>query len=152
MNINNFFQSKLVRWGMLSLAILALVLVVFRAGMFLGFRKANFSFRWGENYHRNFGGPRGGFMQNFEGKDFIDAHGVSGRIVTIGEQSLVIEGRDGTERVVRVTDQTAIRRFQESIQLSDLQEEDAIVVLGTPNNDGQIEAKLIRVLRSKRGR
>ncbi|MBI4262426.1 hypothetical protein HY624_02775, partial [Candidatus Uhrbacteria bacterium] len=135
----------------LSLAVLALLLVVFRAGMFVGFRKANFSFRWGENYHRNFGGPRGGMMRDFEGMDFIDAQGVSGRIVTMNDQMVVIEGRDGTERVVRVTNQTTIRRSRAVIQIGDLQIDDAIVVLGEPNDNGQIEAKLIRVLRSKRG-
>lgn len=155
MDFNKIFQSKVFK-GILGgiLAFIALLLV-FKAGTIVGFRKAGFSYQWGENYHRNFAGPRGGLFQDFSGRDFIDAHGVFGQIMKIDPSTgsgqaatLVIKGRDDVEKIVLVKDDTVIRRLMETVKPSDLKVDDFIVVIGEPNNNGQIEAKFIRVLPS----
>ena len=122
-----------------------MLLVVLGVGMFIGFRKADFSYRWGENYYRNFGGPPG-FFGDLGGRDFMDAHGVSGQIIKIDGQTLTIKGRDNTEKIVVIGNDTLIRRGSDTIKPSDLKVDDNIVVIGQPNNTGQIEAKLIRVM------
>ncbi len=156
MNINDInidfdkiFRSKKLKIALLALGIFIVLLLVFQAGMAVGFRKANFSFRWAENYHQNFAGPRGGFFgdfrRDFEGKDFIGSHGVFGSIIKIDNSTLVVKGTDNTEKIILLKDDTTINRLQEKIKAGDLKVDDNIVVIGSPNDSGQIEAKLIRV-------
>lgn len=152
MDIDKFFQSKLFKGIILGIGIFAILLFVFWAGMFVASKKADFSFKWGENYHRNFAGPQEGFFSDFMGKDFMDAHGIFGQIIKIdpstssGQAVLVIKDKDNTEKVVLIKDDTTIRRFRDNLKLSDLKVGDYIVVIGDPNDAGQIEAKLIRII------
>jgi len=146
MNYSKFFQSKTFKIILWSLGGLVAFLLIFKMGMSVGFRKANFSFRWGENYHQNFGGPRGGFLGNWSGKDFIDAHGVTGQIIKIDGNTLVIKGRGDAEKIVALDEKTVIERFRETLKPADLKVDDLIVVIGEPNEAGQIEAKLLRVM------
>ncbi len=137
-----------ITWG---IAGLLAVLFIFKAGMVVGTHKAGFTRSWGENYHRNFGGPQGGFFQGFGDRDFISAHGVAGQIIKVelsGDEqaTLVIKGRDEVEKIVIVNKDTAIKGFGKSVKLADLKADDLIVVIGEPNDVGQIEAKFIRVL------
>ncbi len=76
MDYNKLFQSKEFKTVLWIIGGMAIFLVVFKLGTLVGFRKANFSYRWGENYHENFAGPRQGFFKGFNDRDFIDAHGV----------------------------------------------------------------------------
>ncbi len=151
MNINNIdfnkiFQSRKFKIALLALGAFIVLLFVFCAGMAVGFRKADFSFKWGENYHRNFAGPRGGFFEDFIGRDFINGHGVFGQIIKIDGSTLVIKGADNTEKIILVKDDTTINRLQEKIKAGDLKVDDQVVVIGSPNEQGQIEAQLIRVM------
>lgn len=149
-DINKFLQSKKFKIIILGIAGLIILLLAFGAGKFVGFRKANFSYKWGENYHQNFAGPRGGFFKEFEkeleGRNFINAHGVIGQIIKIDGSTIVIKGKDNVEKIVLVKENTVITRFRETIKSTDLKSDDYIVVIGEPNDSGQIEAKLIRVM------
>lgn len=158
MDFNKFFsaiggsapggQSKRFKIIVWIIAGLAVLLLVFRLGVTVGYRRASFSYRWGENYHRNFGGPRGGFFGGFfsDKKDFIESHGTFGQIIKIDSNTIVVKGKDNVEKVVRVKDDTSITRFRDKVALSDLKIDDYVVVVGEPNDSGQIEAKLVRVM------
>ena len=52
----------MLKWIIIGVAIFVVIVLIFGAGMFVGGMKARFSYRWAENYHENFGGPRGGFL------------------------------------------------------------------------------------------
>jgi len=135
-------------------AVLFLIIItgVFGLGMAVGYRKANFSYNWGENYHRNFGGPRNGFFRQMPmmfGNDFISAHGTTGLIIKIDGNNLVVDGNNTPEKIVVVSDKTIIRNGQQDIKLGDLKIGELVVVVGNPNAGGQIEAILIRVFNSK---
>lgn len=147
MDFNQFFQSKTFKIATWAVASLVVLLLVFRLGIAIGFRKAAFSYRWGENYHKNFGGPRGGFAKDFfNERMFIESHGVFGTAVSVDGGTIVVKGRDDVEKIVQVKEETVITRFREKIAVADLKTDDLIVVVGDPNDAGQIEAKLIRVL------
>ncbi len=146
MNFNNFFQSKNFKIILGVVGGIIIFLLVFQAGAFMGFRKASFSYRWAENYHRNFGGPREGFFNDFSGRDFIDAHGVFGQIIKIDGSTLVIKGRDDVEKIVLIKENTIIEHLRDTIKIADLKIDDYIVVIGEPNDAGQIEAKFIRFI------
>lgn len=150
--ISNFIKSKTVLVIIAGLFALAVLIGTFSAGVAVGYRKARFSYAWGENYHRNFGGPRGGFLRNFSqdfmGKDFIGAHGTFGQIIEVKDFELVVRGKDNVEKIIIINKDTDIRRFQDTIQVENLKVNELIVVIGEPNDQGQIEAKFIRVMPS----
>lgn len=148
MDINKFFQSDAIKIILLIIAILIILGFVFNAGMFIGMRKANFAFTWADEYHRNFGGPQAGFLRGFAdmGKEFINSNGAVGQIINIDDQKITVKDRDNTEKIILITSETSIVRQKSSIKIGDLKLNDFVVIIGEPNNDGQIDAKLIRVM------
>ncbi len=150
MDLKNLVQSKNYKIIMISLASLAVIFLTFTAGMSIGFHKARFSYQWGENYHKNFIGPRGGMFRgmlgDFGGKDFIDSHGASGQILKIDGSELIIKGQDGVEKIIVVKEDVAVLHLRETVKPSELKVDDYITVIGSPTSDGKIEAKFIRVL------
>ncbi len=146
MELKQLVQSKIYVIVALSIAAIAVLFLTFGAGMYVGFHKARFSYQWGENYHKNFGGPRGGLFRDFGGKDLIDANGVAGQIMKIDGSTLVIKGRDNVEKIVVVKSDAIVKRLNETVKLSGLKVDDLIVVIGEPNDSGQIEAKFLRIM------
>jgi len=146
MDFNKFFQSKIFKAILGAIIGVIIFLFIFGLGAMVGARKAHFSYMWSENYHRNFAGPRGGFFSDFSGKDFIEANGAFGQIIKIDGSTLVVKGHDNTEKIILINNDTTIMRFKETVKLTDLEVNDFIVTIGEPNNSGQIEAKLIRLL------
>ena len=142
---NNDALKKVI----IGLIAFAVVCLIFWIGIFVGGMKARFSYRWAESYHKNFAGPRGGFLddwRSFPKGDFISAHGVFGQIIKIEESAIIIKDGNNMERIVAVKDGTIIERLRETVKISDLKVDDYIVVIGEPNDSGQIEAKFIRLL------
>lgn len=151
MNIDKLFESKTFKIVLIILLELIALLIVFRIGIIVGFEKANFSYKWGENYHKNFAGPRDGFMREIRnggpmGMDFIDSHGTVGEIIKIENDVIVVKGRDNVEKSILIKNDTSIVRFKDVIKINDLKISDMIVVIGDANSSGQIEAKLVRTM------
>src|SRR6266567_2698940 len=99
-DINKIVSSHWFKLALFGLAELILLAIVFSAGMRVGFRKASFSGAFGANYERNFTGtPRGpmgpgGSMdsfRNFEGAGMRNSHGLSGTIISITDNTIVIK-------------------------------------------------------------
>lgn len=146
MDINKFFQSKAFKGVICGIAAFLILLFVLKVGMVIGTKKADFSCRWSDNYHRNFGGPKGGFLGGFGDNDFMDANGTFGQIIKIDGSTFVIKSRDNVEKIIQIKDNTVINRLKETVKPADLKNDDYVVVIGEPNDAGQIEARLIRVL------
>jgi hypothetical protein len=85
------------------------------------------------------------FPRNIEGRDFRNAHGIAGTIISIADNNLIIKDRDNKENTVAVTDKTIIKDHMVDVKISDLKANDQIVVMGTPNDQGIVNADLIRV-------
>jgi hypothetical protein len=154
MEIEKYFQSKSFKIIIIVLAGLAVISFIFCLGVFVGSQRAEFSFRWADEYHRNFGGPNGGLFGDFMGMDrqFANANGSFGQIIKIdptagsGQVTLTVKDHDNVEKII-LTDSTTVIVYQrKNIKLSDLKIDENIVVIGEPNNAGQIQAKLIRVM------
>lgn len=146
MNIHDFFQSKKITQLLWVVVVCVMCMVIFTLGTLVGFRKARFSYQWGENYHRTFAGPRNGFLRDFSGKDFIGSNGIFGQIMKIDDSKLILKGRDDVENIVSVKENTTMKRFGDIIHIHDMAPNDYVVVIGDPNDLGQIEAKFIRVM------
>ena len=155
---NKKINHDILKWIIIGLAGFVVVILVFGVGVFVGGIKARFSYRWAESYHKNFGGPRNGFFGDwqkipFPPDDFIEGHGVFGEIIKINPSTdpgqvsdFVIKGQGDVEKIIVINKDTVIKKNQDSIKISDLKVDDFVVVIGQPNDAGQIEAKLIRVL------
>jgi hypothetical protein len=157
MDYKKFYQSKafIIKKILYGIGIIIVALLIFKAGTFVGYRKAAFSYGLGENYYRAFGKHREGIMgeRNMPGflnfpndRDFSNPYGPMGKIIKVESPTLILEDRDSVEKIVLIKDNTVIRRFRDTIKLTDLKPGDFIVVIGSPNNQGQIEAKFIRVM------
>jgi len=143
---HNIFESKLFKIIILSVAGLIILVFVFALGVFVGTKRADFSFQWADQYHRNFGGPQGGLFGDMMGEDFTNSNGVFGPIIKIDGKTLTVNGTDNVEKVILVDNKTIIRFQRKNEKLSDLKVGDSIIVTGEPNDKGQIEALLIRVI------
>lgn len=146
MSIDKIFQSKFFKGFLLGILGFLFLVFVFKVGEMVGMRKADFSCHWSDNYHRNFGGPKQGFLPGLNDKDFMEANGVVGQVMKIDQSIVTIKGRNDTEKAVLIDNDTVIKKFQDTISIDKLTIDDMVVVIGEPNDQGQIEAKLLRVM------
>lgn len=119
------------------------LLLVFWMGMAVGFQRARFAGQFGDNFQRNFLGQR---AFGLPGENLPGGHGAVGEIVSLQLPEAVVAGPDNLERVIVVSSSTEIRRVREKIPSSELQIGEFVVVIGNPNQSGQIEARLIRIM------
>jgi hypothetical protein len=156
MDTQEMLKSRNFKIAALAVGVIIIALVSFSVGVGVGFHKARFSYRFGENYERNFvGGPfqgpgmmeRGsrGMMDDFEGRGFRNGHGIAGTIISVADNKVVIKDRDGQENTITVSDRTLIKSGQNTIKIADLKQDEQIVVMGRPGDNGTINADLIRV-------
>lgn len=142
--IKKVFESKVAFGFLLIVGSLIVALLIFGAGVNVGFRKASFGRAWGENYEKNFGMKPGRMMM---GKDnFPNANGAIGRIIKIELPNIIVEDKDGTEKVVLLKSNTKIQEGKIDILPEKLALDDFIVTIGSPNDNGVIEAKFIRLM------
>jgi hypothetical protein len=147
MDLKNISESKVIRDIIIVIGIIIIVLGILFAGMNIGERKARFAGQFGDNFERNLLGPKGG-MGGMMGLGRMEpgGHGAAGEIISIKLPQLVITGPDNLEKTILVNASTTVRQFQQNIQNTDLKTGDFVVVIGDPNDKGQVEAKLIRVM------
>jgi len=144
---SSFKNLDFLKWLIAGLVFFIIILVAFGAGIKVGTIKARYSYQWAENYHRNFAKPRNGFWQgwqNFPAGDFIGGHGTFGEIIEIKNNSFVIKDQENIEKVIITKENTIIVKGRKKIK-NGLKIGDQIMVIGSPNEDGQIEAKFIRL-------
>lgn len=151
-DIRQFLDSKITHRIITVLGIFMIALFIFSLGVTVGFHKANFGRAWGEHYSQNFGPARGGARIGIDKVKMIDwapnAHGTIGKILKVEAGQFIVEDKDGTEKIVLLTEQTKIQKNTTTIMSTELRADDFVVVIGSPNSAGQIEAKLIRVIPS----
>ena len=144
--IKRIFESKTFFKILCGIGIVVIALLIFSAGMTVGFYKASFGHAWGENYEHNFGlVPARPILG---GDTFPNANGAIGKIIKIELPTLIVQDKDNTEKVISIKDDTQMEEMRKPVLASDLKMGDFIVVIGTPNEQGQIEAKFIRVMPS----
>ena len=140
-------HSKNVRMVIIGIGVLIILLGVLRIGISIGERRAKFAGQFGDNFESNFMGPRGNMMGGeYFGGMMPNGNGAIGEIISLNLPQIVVNGPDNLEKTVLIGTSTIIRQFQGNIQSSILKTGDFVVVIGNPNNNGQVEAKLIRVM------
>ncbi len=144
--MQNYFQTtkeslkklsaqRAVQALFILLVTVCVCLGIFQAGMSVGFHKAMFERNSDRHYVENFGPSR-----------FMNAHGTVGKIISVSLPSIVVSDRGNTEKSVIIASTTDVREQQNEIAPSSLVPGMFVVVIGDPTDQGQITAKLIRVL------
>lgn len=153
--MKEIMKSNAFKTASIVVGVILFALINFAVGFKVGSHKALFSSQWGKNYEKNFIGQRpplghsgslDSMKRDFSGRDFRNAHGIAGSIISIAEDKLIIKDRDGKENTVAVTDKTIIRKPRvEDLKIADLKVDDEVVVMGEPDESGVVLAVLIRV-------
>jgi hypothetical protein len=144
--IKEVLKKPKVKWIICALGCFVAVLAIFQAGMFVGYMRAGFSFRMGEQYFRQMNGRSDNQFMGMNRGDFGNSHGANGKIVSINLPSIIVSDKDGVEKTVTIGTSTDIKKFKDSIKAEDLKVNDFITVIGNPNDKAEVEAKLIRVM------
>jgi len=122
---------------------LLMIIATFEAGRSFGLREAHRVGAWSENYARNFGRPTGpGFGPH---SPFPGGHGAEGTIAEIQLPTFTVVDDDYPEQTVRVNVDTIIRGSQGNVASTTLAVGEDVIVLGAPDTQGVINAKLIRI-------
>ena len=159
MNAKEMTQSKYFKGIAVAVGVLIVAGVSFVSGVAVGIHKAKFSYAWGENYERNFiGGSRGmmsgdrdGMMGRFgldeksDGRNFRNAHGIAGSVLSVSGNMLLIKDKDNKENSITVTDKTIIKRNRSDAKFGDIVTGDSVVVIGNPSDSGVVNADFIRL-------
>lgn len=143
-NVRKVFESKSLFGILLLLGILIIATLIFAGGVAVGFHKATFEHNWEAHYEQNFGMMPG----RLGGNNSPTAHGATGKIIKIELPNIIVEDKDNTEKVIETTDDTKIQTGRTTITATDLKIDDYVVVIGNPDDKGEIEAKLIRIIPS----
>lgn len=152
-NLKEFTASKSFQGILIGIGISIVGLLIFQAGVMVGQHKAQFGDRLGGHFERNFVDMERGGFPSPQGFGFGEplppgGHGAVGEVISVTLPTFVIAGPDNLEKTVTVTDDTLIREFRDELSIDGIETGKFVVVLGEPNDDGVIEAKLIRFLPS----
>ncbi len=152
--LNEIFDVELLNKILKIVGIVLSVFVIFGAGVVIGIQKSNFGKNWNEHYRENFGmvkqkkgGMMGGFNEQITMMNFMpNAHGAIGKIIKIQLPNIIVADSDNLEKVILIKEDTKIQEMRAEIKSTDLKIDDFVVIIGSPNELGQIEAKLIRLM------
>jgi hypothetical protein len=150
-DMRKVFEAKVSFRILCGIGIGIIAMLIFSAGIIVGFHKASFGRAWGENYNENFGmGHRIASMGGIEKTGMMDyfpnAHGAVGKIIKIELPNIIVQDKDNTEKSVLIGADTKIQQGRIDVATADLKIDDFVVIIGTPDDKGIIEAKFIRVL------
>ncbi|MDR3546737.1 MAG: DUF5666 domain-containing protein [Candidatus Pacebacteria bacterium] len=141
-----FVRSRPFTTILIGIGMLIVLLCVFEAGIMIGYREATFSSGWGANYERNFGDKDvQGSIGLPDGRG-PQAFGAIGQIINVSSTTLLIQDPNHQEQKVVVDKDTLIRNQEDTVTTAALTNGSYVVVVGSPNDSGTIEAKLIRII------
>ncbi len=108
---------------------IVIVLVIFGAGITVGYRAGNFRDRFDRHYN-----------------DIMSGHGAYGQVISTQGTSIVIRDPQNREKDIIVGPKTVIRRSRDAATTTDISVGSWITAIGSPDENGQIRALLIRIM------
>jgi len=145
MKLENINKSRIVRIILITICAIIVLLGILQIGITIGEEKVRYTGQFGNYFENNFMGQMRGPMEFFD-NDLPGGHGVVGKIISMSSTEIVISGQDNIEKIVSITDKTIFRKFKDDVTASDLKIGDFVVVIGNPDSQGKVEAKLLRVM------
>jgi hypothetical protein len=148
--MNTFFKEKLssprVQLALYIVGAVCIAVLIFHAGFIAGSHN-RFPSPQGQVPGWNFKAPGFGdihFPQSF----MMQGHGLVGTIQDISTSSITIQTREGDTRTIALTKKTQFRNLDGSASSTALSAGSSIMVLGVPDENGQISADVIRIVPS----
>ncbi len=123
-------KSRWLKSGLIALGAILVLAFVFGAGFYAG-RASAFPLGAFPNLPR--GGNRSG-------------HGAIGAIQSIDGPKITIKMRDGKTQIILVDSDTRLEKNFLKVGLADFKVSDQIIVIGSPNSDGEIKARLVGIV------
>ena len=144
--MKNYLQTNTVSKMILALAIILVILLIFQAGVAVGYRRGAFSSNWSSAYGRGLDDPRSIFAPFVHDSDDINPHGAVGDIVSVRLPGMMIKGPNSAEQVVTISPTTTVRFIHSVASTSDLTPGSQVIVIGEPQGNGSIDATFIRIM------
>lgn len=76
-------------------------------------------------------------------------HGALGEVLRVEGDKVIVRNRFGVERTLCITPKTIIERGRRHISLGDIREGERVIAIGSPQPDGSIQIRIIRVLEKR---
>jgi hypothetical protein len=144
--IKEILKNSKVQSVICVLGAIFVALIIFQAGMFVGFKKAGFAFKTGEQYFRQMRGMPNDNMMGMNRNDFPNTHGAVGKIISIKLPSMIVLDKNNIEKTVLISSSTDIKKFKDTIKSTELNVNDFVTIIGDPNDNAEINAVLIRIM------
>ncbi|MEI6305029.1 MAG: hypothetical protein WCP09_03390 [Candidatus Taylorbacteria bacterium] len=148
MKFKEFVQSKHFSKIIYTIGGLLVALVIFQAGIFVGYRNAAFSISWDKAHYGNARDPRSIFAPFGRDADDMNPHGAIGEVISVKLPLVMVKGPSGNEAIILIGSTTSIRSMRNQASTSDIRIGEQLVTVGTPDDQGQIHATLIRIMPS----
>ncbi|HVZ75875.1 MAG TPA: hypothetical protein VG934_01225 [Candidatus Paceibacterota bacterium] len=147
-NLEDALFSPTGRWVLSGIAALIVALLIFHAGMVVGYNRA-FEFHGApREFSVRMGGPIGWGPDISVPTSFIpEGHGIVGTIESGGYPVFTITAPDGDIVPVMIATTTVIRGPQGDASTSALVPERHIIILGDPDDAGRVNANFIRIIK-----
>jgi hypothetical protein len=130
------------------LGFICIALIIFWAGMAVGYRKAMFSYHWHSNYAEQF--AQNGSMLDLptdnDSDNMPNPHGAFGMIVSVQLPTMIIKGPVEAEKTIVISTSTLIRDIHDQTASTSLSAGQNVVVIGEPDEQGRIIASFVRIL------
>ena len=133
-----------------NVIITIILVVVVGAGAFFGGMqyqklktKAGFAAFGGQGQMMSTYG-QGGMMRRFGGANGQNGSAIRGSISSVSDNSITIEERDGTSKIVVLSNGTNISKAAQGSK-ADLTKGTEVMAVGTTNSDGSVTAQLIQI-------
>jgi hypothetical protein len=146
MNTNDFIRSPKFKAILYLLAVLLGGILIFEGGVAVGYHRAAFSYQWNTNYFRDSRDPRSFFAVFSRDADDPNPHGAIGQVVSVNLPRFMVKGPNSPEQVVVIGPGTALRRFHGDGTTTDLKAGQQVIVIGSPDDQGEIRASFVRIL------
>lgn len=140
-------QGKSKTLTILLVTILALIVVlgVFELGIKVGYSKGRFGCGWGDRFGSMLGLPSSSRGPMPPPPGVLDGSGAVGSVLSVQDGELLLKTDNGVEKSISILPTTELRKGPKTVTVQDLNEHDHVIVIGHPNDQGQIEATFIRV-------
>ncbi|MDB5204185.1 MAG: hypothetical protein JWP09_213 [Candidatus Taylorbacteria bacterium] len=138
-------RSKYFNLALIAVALVVWTGLILQLGMIVGYQKASYFFKSGDNYYKNLRGPKP-MPMGLNDNDLPRSHGAIGKVLQVSLPEILIEDKDGAEKTIIVGSSTIIKKLEGPAEANSISIGDYVVTIGNPNGDAKIEAKLIRIL------
>lgn len=126
--------------------ILLVLILIFWAGMIVGRKQADFSYRWDKHYVEVFGAKDSPFGMRSMMNGGMLTNGAAGKILAINLPSIAIQDPNHIEKAVIVNASTTVRYMHSTGSITNLAVGDFVIAVGTPDAQGRIVASYINIM------